>query len=204
MSSFIQRYSESDRVNHWIVAISFILAGLSGLAFFHPSMFWLVNLFGGGPWARILHPFIGVVMFAFFLALAFRFWNHNRLNDNDRKWLSKWRDVLNNREENLPEVGRYNAGQKVLFWVMVGCVTVLAVTGFIFWRPYFADAFPIGLVRLCTLLHSLAAFILILGIIVHIYAAIWVKGTTRAMTRGTVSKAWAAKHHPGWYREMSK
>ena len=44
----------------------FILAALSGLAFFHPALFFLTDLFGGGPWTRILHPFIGVVMFAAF------------------------------------------------------------------------------------------------------------------------------------------
>lgn len=44
---------------------------------------------------------------------------------------------------------------------------------------------------------------MILGIVVHIYAAIWVKGTIRAMTRGTVSAACAKRHHRAWYREMT-
>jgi formate dehydrogenase subunit gamma len=42
-----------------------------------------------------------------------------------------------------------------------------------------------------------------MGIIVHVYAAIWVKGTLRAMTRGTVSEAWARHHHRGWYRQVT-
>ena len=52
----IRRYTASERINHWLVAISFILTALSGLAFFHPGLYWLSNLFGGGTWARILHP----------------------------------------------------------------------------------------------------------------------------------------------------
>jgi formate dehydrogenase subunit gamma len=100
--------------------------------------------------------------------------------------------------EQMPPAGRYNAGQKLLFWLMVVCLVVLLVTGIVFWRPYFASAFPIGLVRAATLLHSFTAVVLIIGVIVHIYAAIWVKGTTRAMTRGTVSEAWARHHHPRW------
>ncbi|MGF6919625.1 cytochrome b subunit of formate dehydrogenase [Paraburkholderia sp. 40] len=40
-----------------------MLLALSGLALFHPSMFWLTALFGGGQWTRVLHPFVGVVMF---------------------------------------------------------------------------------------------------------------------------------------------
>jgi formate dehydrogenase subunit gamma len=204
MSKYLQRYSDQERMNHWIVAICFVFAALSGLAFFHPSLFWLVNLFGGGPWARILHPFIGVAMFGFFLISMLRYWHHNKIDANDRKWLAQWRDVANNREDKLPEVGRYNGGQKVVFWVSVVSAIVLIVTGIIFWRPYFADFFPIELIRLATLLHAVAAFALIVSIIVHVYAAIWVKGTLRAMTRGTVSEAWAKKHHPAWHREVTR
>lgn len=204
MSKYLQRYSDQERMNHWIVAICFVFAALSGLAFFHPALFWLVNLFGGGPWARILHPFIGVAMFGFFLISMLRYWHHNKIDANDRKWLAQWRDVANNREDKLPEVGRYNGGQKVVFWVSVVSAIVLIVTGIIFWRPFFADFFPIELIRLATLLHAVAAFALIVSIIVHVYAAIWVKGTLRAMTRGTVSEAWAKKHHPAWHREVTR
>jgi formate dehydrogenase subunit gamma len=202
-SNVIERYTAGERRNHWIVALCFILAAMSGLALFHPALFWFTNFFGGGPWARILHPFIGAVMFVFFLITMVKFWNHNKLNANDRQWLSQMGDVINNREDKLPEVGRYNAGQKLLFWVMVLCMWVLIVTGIIFWRPYFAPAFSIGVIRAATLLHALAAFVLIAGIIVHIYAAIWVRGTIRAMSRGYVSHAWARKHHPAWYREVA-
>ena len=176
---------------------------LSGLALFHPSMFFLTHLFGGGPWTRILHPFIGLVMFLSFLGLALRFWRDNLMHDNDWQWLRQWRDVLNNREDSLPEVGRYNAGQKLLFWVMIACLVTLLATGFVIWQPYFAPIFSITVVRIGVLLHALAAFGLILGIIVHIYAAIWVKGTIAAMVRGYVTRAWASKHHRAWYRRVA-
>jgi formate dehydrogenase subunit gamma len=202
--SEIVRYSDNERINHWTVAILFVLAALSGLAMFHPALFWLSNLFGGGPWTRILHPFIGVLMAIAFALLAIRFWVSNALLANDWQWLRQWRDVVENREERLPEVGKYNAGQKLLFWTLVVCMIVLFVTGFLFWRPWFADAFPIWLVRLATLLHSAAATVLIISIIVHIYAAIWVKGSVRAMVQGIVSVRWAAKHHAAWLREKLK
>jgi formate dehydrogenase subunit gamma len=143
-------------------------------------------------------------MFVFFLGTMVRYWGHNRLNDNDRKWLAGWRDVLANRENRLPEQGRYNAGQKAMFWLMVICMWVLLVTGIMFWRAYFGDYFPVGAIRVASLLHALAATILIIGIIVHIYAAIWTKGSIRAIVRGTVSEAWAKKHHAAWYREVSR
>ena len=71
---YIERYDAATRINHWIVAISFVLVALSGLALFHPAMFWLTNLFGGGPWTRILHPFIGCFMVGLFFLLGVKFW----------------------------------------------------------------------------------------------------------------------------------
>jgi thiosulfate reductase cytochrome b subunit len=124
----ILRYETAERVNHWLVAITFVLLALSGLALFHPSMFFFTHLFGGGTWARILHPFIGLVMFVAFVALAIRFWPDNRMDANDKQWFKQWQDVIANREENLPPVGRYNAAQKALFWVMVACMILLLVT----------------------------------------------------------------------------
>jgi formate dehydrogenase subunit gamma len=59
-------------------------------------------------------------------------------------------------------------------------------------------------VRIAAVLHAAAAFVLIMGIIVHIYAAIfWVRGSLRAMTRGTVTHAWAKHHHARWYRRVT-
>lgn len=203
MSTLIQRYSARERSNHWLVAITFVLAALSGLALFHPAFFFLAHLFGGGTWARILHPFIGTLMFLFFIAMAARFWRLNRMTPADRRWMRRIGDVLCNRDEDLPESGKYNAGQKYLFWVMVVSIPVLLVSGIVIWQPWFAPYFPIWLLRVAVVVHALAAWVIILGIVVHVYAAIWVKGTLRAMTRGTVSEAWAKHHHRAWYREMT-
>jgi formate dehydrogenase subunit gamma len=199
----IQRYTPRERANHWLVALFFVLAGLSGLALFHPSFFFFSQLFGGGPWTRILHPFLGVLMFVFFFVMMVRFWKWNRITDADREWIKRIRDVIANNEHNMPEVGKYNAGQKYLFWTLVACLWLLLLSGIVMWRPYLAEGFPIWLNRASVVVHALSAFVLILGIIVHIYAAIWTKGSIRAMTRGTVTNAWAKHHHPGWYRQMT-
>ncbi len=202
-AKFVERYTPKERGNHWIVALCFILAALSGLSLFHPALFFFSGLFGGGPWARILHPFIGVVMFVFFCITMVKFWHHNRMTDADRTWMKSIRDVIMNREKDLPEIGKYNAGQKYMFWLMVICMWLLVITGVLMWRPYFASSFPIEINRIAVVVHALSAVILVIGIIVHVYAAIWVKGTLRAMMRGNVSAAWAKHHHPGWYREVS-
>jgi formate dehydrogenase subunit gamma len=170
---------------------------------FHPSMFFFADLFGGGPWARILHPFIGVLMFISFAAMAMRYHAHNRIDEGDRAWLRRVRDVIANRDRDLPEIGKYNPGQKVMFWLMLVSLCLLVLSGIVMWRPWFAEWFPIGLNRIAVVIHALAGWALIGGIIVHAYAAFWVKGSIRAMTRGTVSEAWAKRHHPAWYREVA-
>jgi formate dehydrogenase subunit gamma len=200
----IVRYTAGTRINHWIVAISFVLLALSGLALFHPALFWLTNLFGGGAWTRILHPFIGCVMVAAFSLLCVQFWRDNRMQQRDWIWLRKITDVIENREENLPDVGRYNAGQKLLFFTLVVCLIALLLSGITIWRVYFAEFFSIGVIRVGALLHAFFAFVLIVSIIVHIYAGIWVKGSIRAMTRGWVTPGWAWKHHRAWFREVNK
>ncbi|SAL27182.1 formate dehydrogenase, cytochrome b556 (FDO) subunit [Caballeronia choica] len=198
----IVRYTPNERSNHWITSITFVLLASSGLAMFHPAMSWLYFVLGGGQWTRILHPFIGVAMFLSFLILMLRFWHHNYLDRNDVQWMKQMDDVLNNREDRLPEIGRYNAGQKLLFFTMVVCLFLLLASGIVIWRRYFSFYFPIGVIRLASVVHAAAAFVLIVGIIVHIYAALWVKGSIGAMTRGTVTYGWARKHHPRWFREV--
>lgn len=69
----LRRYIDGDRINHWLVALCFFVAALSGLAFFHPSLYFLTNFFGGGPWARVLHPFFGVAMMLLFIGMFLRF-----------------------------------------------------------------------------------------------------------------------------------
>ena len=203
-SGEIRRYNENERLNHWAVAILFVLLAASGLAFFHPAFWFLSVLLGGGTWARILHPFLGVLMFVLFFVMAMRYWDDNKIQPYDREWGKRLSDVINNRDDNLPAIDKYNVGQKQLFWTMVGTMTLLIVSGIIMWRPYFAGLFPIVLVRIAAVVHAVSAFILIVGIIVHVYAALfWVRGSLRAMTRGTVSHAWARHHHPLWYRRMT-
>jgi len=200
----IERYSPNERSNHWITAITFVLLALSGLAMFHPAMAWLAALFGGGQWTRILHPFFGIVMFVSFAFLVLRFWGHNRFEPEDRQWLRQIDDVLANREEKLPKIGKYNAGQKLLFFVLVLSMIALLLSGIVIWREYFSHFFPIGLRRFSSLLHAFFAFVIIMSIIVHIYAGIWIKGSIKAMTQGTVSYGWARKHHPKWFESLMR
>lgn len=200
----LKRYTESERMTHWVVAIAFVLAALSGLAFFHPSLYFFSNLFGGGPWTRILHPFVGLLMFLSFALMAVHHWRDNVMKPGDSEWRKKAPDLLLGRHPVMPPAGKFNAGQKVLFWVLLVSMLVLLLTGLAIWRPWLAPLFPIGALRLSVLLHAVGSAVLIIMVIGHIYMGIWTKGSIRGMTRGQVPESWAKQHHPAWYREMTQ
>lgn len=197
----IQRYNASERANHWVVAISFVLLALSGLAFFHPAFFPLTALFGGGPWTRILHPYIGVVMAVAFIIMVVRFASHNVIQSRDVQWLKEAPKMANDPHHTMPEVDKYNGGQKVLFWGLVLSMIGLTVSGVLMWRAWWD--LPITVVRISVVVHAISAFALFGLILLHVYAAIWTRGTIRAMVYGTVNRAWAKYHHPLWYRKMT-
>jgi formate dehydrogenase subunit gamma len=208
----VPRYSGNARINHWIVAISFVLLLLSGLSLFHPSLYWLSGLFGGGATVRWLHPWIGVVLVIGFIGLFFRFLSQNLPETTDFVWLGRIRDVLAARDQYLPEVGKYNAGQKFVFWSQAILVATLFITGLGLWQTglaYVEELFgfkaTIEQLRLAALIHAGAAVLAITIWIIHVYAAIWVRGTISAMTRGFVSGGWGWRHHRKWLRsEVAK
>ena len=201
-SGDVPRYARGERVTHWIVAITFVLLALSGLAFFHPAFWSLTAVLGGGVWSRILHPYVGVVMFVFFGLMALKYWKDNLIQPYDREWQKRLPDILNNNDHGLPEIDKYNIGQKQLFWAWVVSMVLLLVSGVVMWRDIVA--FPAPLVRIAAVVHAVAAVVMILGFIVHVYSAIfWVRGSMRAMTRGTVTHGWAKHHHPLWYRRVT-
>jgi formate dehydrogenase subunit gamma len=198
----VSRYTPAARVNHWITAVSLVLLALSGLSLFHPSLFFLTGLFGGGETTRAIHPWIGVVLFLGFLGLFLRFWRANLWRGDDGTWMRRLSDVLRGREENLPEVGKYNAGQKLYFWMMSVLIIIMIGSGLVLWDQYFAEYTSVEQKRAAVLIHALAAVVSICIWIVHVYAAIWVRGTIRAMVKGSVTGGWAWRHHRKWLREL--
>ncbi|OCP16028.1 MULTISPECIES: formate dehydrogenase subunit gamma [unclassified Ensifer] len=199
----VGRYGPGKRLNHWITASCLILLLLSGLSMFHPSLFFLTDLFGGGQNTRMLHPWIGVVLFLSFFIFFAQLWRANLPNRTDAQWVSQIGDVVNGHEERLPEIGKYNAGQKFIFWGMAFFIIVLIVSGIIIWDQYFGEATPIDVRRIAVLTHSVSAVLIILLFILHVYAAIWTRGTLRAMTRGSVTGGWAWRHHRKWLKELA-
>lgn len=198
----VDRYTVGARINHWITATTLILLALSGLSLFHPSLFFLTGLFGGGQWTRAIHPWLGVILFFSFAGLFVRFWKANLWRTEDNVWLQRIRYVLAGDEDKLPELGKYNAGQKFVFWGMSLLIIVLIASGIVIWDQYFYQFTTIEQKRVAVLVHAMAAVGIICVWIIHVYAAIWVRGTIGAMTKGQVTGGWAWRHHRKWLREL--
>ncbi len=198
----IERHSVNERVVHWAIAIVFVFLFISGLALFHPLFFWISALFGGGQFMRWLHPFAGVALAVLFYPYAAGLAKDNRWQPEDEEWRKNMWAYMR-REYHPTGTHKYNAGQKLQYWSMVPIVALLLVTGVVMWQPWFAPIFPPTLRRIAGILHTISAFIMFVGIGIHVYAAYWTRGSIRAMVRGTVSQAWARFHHPAWYREIT-
>ncbi len=199
-SDKILRHTASERINHWVVAIFFVFTTFSGLGFFFPSLNWFMNILGTPQLSRLLHPFTGAAMVFFFIFMFFRYFKYNSVDKDDLVWAKNIHKVLQNEEAG--DIGHYNLGQKGIYWTLSLSLIVLTISGIIIWRPYFADYFSIPVIRIALLAHSLSAIVLIITVIVHAYAAFWVKGSIRSMIEGWVTRGWAKKHHPRWYREI--
>lgn len=200
--NMILRTPFAERLCHWLMVICFMLVALSGLSWFFPSMSWLSHVLGTPQLARILHPFLGVVVFLALMFLFVRLVKYNLPEPQDRLWFANVKDVLKGRHIKSLQVGKYNAGQKLLFWGIMSLITLLLISGVLIWRPYFAPFFTIPVIRVGALLHSLTGICLILLIIGHAYMGFWVKGSIGGMVTGYVSRKWAKTHHDRWFKQI--
>jgi formate dehydrogenase subunit gamma len=200
----IPRYTMGERVNHWFGALTYIYCMATGLAFWSPYLFWLATVAGGGPTARFWHPWVGLA-FALSLGWTFVEWRRDMtLEDNDRAWAKAMPDYIQNQDEKLPPVGRFNFGQKLFFWGMVYSVILLVLTGFGLW---YTEAVPWSwryLRYAAILVHASVAMITIGLFLIHVYmSTILEEGSFGSMVHGTVTRAWAWTFHRLWFYQVT-
>ena len=139
-----------------------------------------------------------------FLLLFLQLWRLNIMRREDLVWVKHIDQVLAGNEEKLPELGKYNLGQKFVFWGMFWLLLAMIISGLMIWQQYFPDLVSIQTRRWAVLIHAASAVGSVLIIIVHVYAAVWTRGTISAMTKGQVTGGWAWKHHRKWLREVAR
>jgi formate dehydrogenase subunit gamma len=200
----LKRHTVYTRFLHWGYGIFFFLALFSGFAIYMPFLFrWMAPIFGGPAHTRMLHPWFGLGFVFFFGLQTINWWGPMKWTEGDTRWIKRLPQFLRNEDALEPEyVGMYNGGQKAQFWeIVVGCVVYL-ITGIIMWLG--AGAAGRTSVAISYVLHDISALVMLFGIFFHLYQSTFGQpGTIQAMTRGTVSEAWAWTHAPAWYKQVT-
>jgi formate dehydrogenase subunit gamma len=200
----IIRHRRASRIIHWSVALTFFLSLISGMPIWTPLFRWMAALVGGLETARVIHPYAGVL---FFIASIVQFFHwlgdmHFRPEERGAWKPSKLMAYMRWTDEPATEGGKYNPGQKLFFWAVTLGAIGLLVSGLVMWFPLY---FPRIIRESAILLHDITFICFLVGIILHIYLGTAAEpGTFRSMTRGTVTRAWARLHHPGWLRDVDK
>ena len=196
----VERFSAFERVIHWLVAVSFLYLFLSGLGIYSPKFSWLLTVLGGKEFSSWLHPIAGIVYFVGVLLMFLKWAKDFVLSAEDIAWLKGVKHYIKGKEEELPEAGKYNAGQKLFGWIVFLGSAVFLISGIVMWFP---ESFSLGLVRLAIILHEIAFIVVGAGFIVHVYmGTIGVPGSLSGMITGKVSALWAMAHHPKWFKQM--
>lgn len=221
----IERFGVIERMSHWLLAVSFIILALTGLNITFGRTV-LLPVFGkeifsalaiGGKW---LHNYTA---FAFMvgLAMVIVLWLlENIPNRHDLTWIAKGGGMFTKGSH--PPARKFNAGQKIIFWLVVLGGLSISISGLALLFPFqfsmfsgtfaffniFGTNLPTDLagvqeMQLATLWHAIVAVFLTVVILAHIYiGTIGMEGAFDAMGTGEVDENWAKEHHSLWVKEL--
>ena len=223
----ITRFTLLERGSHWLLASSFIILALTGLnlvfgkslllPLLGPSIFASLTIFG-----KFVHNYVGFAFMVALVMVAVLWVVHNIPSRHDLIWLLKGGGMVGLGH---PPAKKFNAGQKIIFWIVILCGVSISLSGWallnpfsttmmsdtaalsnsIFGTSFATDLGPIQEQQLQTLWHSIMAVFMIVVIIAHIYiGSIGMEGALDAMTSGEVDQNWAMEHHSLWVEEMDE
>lgn len=203
----IERFSTVRRIAHWTTAICFVTLAVSGfiLTFGKSLLLPLIGytLFSWlATFAKNLHNFTGPVFTVVLPVLIVMFARDNLPKAYDTKWIASFGGMLDRSGKAHVPSGKFNAGEKALFWLLV-CVlsVVLVVTGLILDFPNFDQTR--ATMQIANIVHLSVGMLAIAVASFHIYmGTIGMRGAYEAMRYGYVDEAWAKEHHEYWYNDV--
>jgi formate dehydrogenase subunit gamma len=199
----ILRYQFHERLTHWIAGFSYLYLLITGLGFYSPWLQWLLVAFGGGQVSRILHPWIGLIFVAAVLYMYAMWVGQMHITETDKAWWNSLGHYIRNEDDKMPPAGRYNAGQKLLFWGFFVCGLLLLLSGLVLWFPEYIPWSLRFLRYTAVIVHVGSALITIGLFMLHVYMGVFAeRGAFGSVIRGDVSAEFARRYHPGWYEEV--
>ncbi|PYT69206.1 MAG: formate dehydrogenase subunit gamma [Acidobacteria bacterium] len=199
----VLRYTLRERLVHWIAGVSYVYLLGTGLAFWSPWLFWLAAALGGAQVSRTLHSWAGLIFVGAVWYMYVMWAPQMKHTDDDRRWWKALKYYSTNQDEKMPPAGRYNAGQKFLFWGFFWCSLLLLLSGVFLWAPQYFAWHSLLAMRIAVLVHASAALFTIGLFMIHLYMGIFAeRGAFGSVIRGDVSIAFAKRYHPTWYKEI--
>ena len=193
------RFSTFERLVHWMTAACFIILAITGLniTFGKPLLLPLIGpeaFTAWSQWAKYAHNYLS---FAFTLGvfLIFMMWiAWNIPNRRDIEWLKEGGGMVGHKH---PPADRFNAGQKMIYWIVVIGGTAVAVSGYLLMFPFYGT--NIADMQVAQVVHGVVALLFVAAMLAHIYiGTIGMEGAFEAMWDGTVDVNWAKEHHSVW------
>jgi formate dehydrogenase subunit gamma len=199
----MMRFTVFERTTHWFTVGLFWLLALTGLILLY-GRFVLIPILGADGFGatasacKEAHNLFGPMFLVALILLFMTFVKDNIYERGDISWLLKGGGMLGGGHVSA---GRFNAGEKIWFWIAIWGGIVLCVSGLILDFAMFGQSRVI--MELSHVLHGIVALVVISVSFGHIYlATAGVEGTLNSMTQGYVDEVWAKSHHDRWYEEV--
>jgi formate dehydrogenase subunit gamma len=202
----IERFTWFERAAHWTNAAAFVVLAISGIVMAFGQFFLLpvlgATLFGWLTYAlKTLHNFAGPLFAVSLPVVFFTFLRDNFPQRGDLQWLRKAGGMFGGEE---PPSGRFNAGEKLVFWIGVFVLGIFVVSsGLVLDRILPGLAYVRGDMQIAHMVHAISGVLMIALFLGHTYlGTIGMRGAYRAMKTGQVDEGWAAEHHRTWYEDI--
>jgi len=204
----IERFTAFERSAHWANAIAFVILAVSGIVMAFGKFFLLpvlgLTLYGWlGYLLKNLHNFAGPVFAVSLAIIIVTFIKDNVPRRGDLRWLLRFGGTLSKNGQELPS-HRFNAGEKVVFWIGVLLFGVIAVgSGLVMDHLIPGLVYERATMQVAHMIHSVAAVLMMCILSLHIYlGTVGVRGAYRAMRSGYVGDDWAREHHAYWHEDI--
>jgi len=195
----IVRFNAAERFVHWMTASCFVILALSGLniSFGRPLLLPLMSpaaFTAWSEWAKYAHNYLSFPFTLGVILIFFMWVGGNIPNRVDVEWLKRGGGIVGHDH---PPADRFNAGQKLIYWIVVLGGAAIAVSGYLLIFPFYGTT--IATMQKAEIVHSVIAMFFIAAMLGHIYiGTIGMEGAFEAMGRGTVDINWAREHHSLW------
>lgn len=198
----IVRFNAVERTIHWMTATCFIVLALSGLniTFGRALLLPLMSpaaFTAWSEWGKYAHNYLSFPFTLGVILIFFMWIGGNIPNRVDIDWLRRGGGIVGHDH---PPAERFNAGQKMIYWIVVIGGAAMATSGYVLIFPFYGT--DIATMQEAEMVHGVLAMLFIAAMLGHIYiGTLGMEGAFEAMWQGTVDNNWAEEHHSLWLEE---